>query len=701
MLRSINRLAKSRVSIRRDDLTWTYKAKCYSTETSPETPPSPSPSPSPSSDQEAIEEAIEEARMLKAVVEERMRSVAEKARIKSAVERARLQRKAIEANAITKVTTSKTTVVKGLAIKKAAVKGIATRTIPTRSVSIKSTTLKDAAIRNAAAKATIAKDITAKNATVQDINTTNNTTKNTVVKNPTTKVTIAEDVTAKVAIEKNTAIQKDTKKASIPKDKSAKKATVKDAVMKTVTAKIPPTKDVTAKDTTTAATKAGSSTPIRSYRTVGAANKRTPNRIRQQAHTKSKMSRKRSQKGNPSSSGPPSEPPLLSELPELTFQPDPSLAEGVPREEELTTKPLPKQQPLAEDDYWRLRRENFSEKFLKNLVRLKSMSKDERNENIRKTYGWSLEVPYSRELYYSPKNRRRNLILRKRFAALQQLRLIMGYGANTDFRDEWLDDLPYRLKKTSMRDVRFICIDTDMVRRLPYTLRDETKRRVTSFHLGVAILDTRDIRDVITRSINLPNPADLIKTYEFAVQTEVPQTDNFIFGETQAISLSGLKKKFLEWQHGRTVIGVAYSARNDYIILRDFGVFLNHIYWLDLCQATYLITQQPKAINLREVLELLGIRYSKLHSAGNDAHFTMRALMGLAVLDLMNELQYGAHIQPWCGLAARVAKAPLPLTEREELKRKERQLAERKAATINWHRKRRLSKVPLPYPSQH
>ncbi|ESU08032.1 hypothetical protein FGSG_02579 [Fusarium graminearum PH-1] len=186
----------------------------------------------------------------------------------------------------------------------------------------------------------------------------------------------------------------------------------------------------------------------------------------------------------------------------------------------------------------------------------------------------------------------------------------MGYGANTDFRDEWLDDLPYRLKKTSMRDVRFICIDTDMVRRLPYTLRDETKRRVTSFHLGVAILDTRDIRDVITRSINLPNPSDLIKTYEFAVQTEVPQTDNFIFGETQAISLSGLKKKFLEWQHGRTVIGVAYSARNDYIILRDFGVFFNHIYWLDLCQATYLITQQSKAINLREVLEFMAHIFS-------------------------------------------------------------------------------------------
>ncbi|KAM0421779.1 hypothetical protein ACHAPD_000218 [Fusarium lateritium] len=276
----------------------------------------------------------------------------------------------------------------------------------------------------------------------------------------------------------------------------------------------------------------------------------------------------------------------------------------------------------------------------------------------------------------------------------------MGYSTTTNFKQDWLEEMPYRLRKTSMRDVRLICIDTDRVRRLPYTLKGETKRRVTSFHLGVSILDTRDIRDVVLRSINLPNPADLIRTYEFAVQTEVPEPDNFIFGETQTISLDGIKKKFVEWQHDRTVIGVAYSARNDYIILRDFGVFFDHIYWLDLCLATYLIIQQPQAPSLRVLLELLGIRYSKLHSAGNDAHFTMRALLGLAVLDVTNELQHGGYLQPWYHLAARIAKAPLPLTELEELRQKERKMAEVRSATTNWDRKEKLSNTPLPYPSQ-
>ncbi|GKU00954.1 3-5 exonuclease superfamily protein [Fusarium langsethiae] len=696
MLRSINRLAKTRVSVRRNGLTRTYIAKGYSTETSP--------------DQEAIQEAIEEERMLMAVAEERMKSAAEKARVRSAVEKARLQRKAIEANTTTKVTTSKTTIVKGVAIKRAAVKvvaakGVATRNTPTRSVPIKPTTLKDAAIKNAVAKASVAKGTTAKDVIVRDGTPTNITRKNTTVKNSTTKTTIAEDTTTKVVITKETAIKNDNKKAAVSKDKFEKKVIMKDSIMKNATTKAAPTKDVTAKNTTTAAdpttaTKVGPSTPFRSSRPIGVANKRTPNRMRQQAHTKSKISRKRSQKGTQSSNGPPSEPPLLSELPELTFQPYPSPAEGEPKEAELPRKPSLKQEPLTEDHYQRLRKENLPEEDRKNLAWLKSMPKEEKNEFIKKTYGWSFEVPYSRELYYTPKNRRRNHVLRKRFVALQQLRLIMGHSTTMDFKDQWLEDLPYRLRRTSMRDVRFICIDTDRVRRLPRTLKGETKRRVTSFHLGVAILDTRDIRDVVTRSINLPNPADLIKTYEFAVQTEAPEQDSFIFGETQAISLDGLKKKFIEWQQDRTVIGVAYSARNDYIILRDFDFFFSHVYWVDLCQATYLITQQSKAPSLREVLEVLNIRYSKLHSAGNDAHFTMRALLGLAVLDVTNELQYGGYLQPWCGLAARIAKAPLPLTELEELRAKERQIAERIAATTNWARKRKISNIPLPYPGQ-
>ncbi|KAL6921431.1 hypothetical protein FSST1_005457 [Fusarium sambucinum] len=708
MLRSISRLAKPRVSAKKDGLTRTSLAKSYSTETPQETP-------SLEPDEEAIQEALEQVRMFIAVAEEREKSAAEKARIRSVVEKARLQRKAIEANTTTKVTTLKTTAFKGVAIKRSAAKVTATRNIPIRSVPTKPTILKDAAIKNAPAKAAIAKDITAKSVSAKD-----GTTKDTAVKDSTTKATVAEDATTKIIIAKDTAMKNDTKKTAISKDiaikndtkntaiskdKSTKKVITKDAVMKKAAINVASTKDVTAKNTTTAAddataAKVGYSSTFRSSRPIGVANKLTPNRIRQQAHTKSKISRKRSRNGIPSSNEPPSEPPLLSELPELTFQPDSSPVEEEPRDEESTRRPLPKQEPLTEDNYWRLRRENHSERHLKNLHRLRSMSKKERNEYIKETYGWSFEVPYSRELYYDPGKRRSNPILHRRFVALQQLRLIMGYNTAANFKQDWLEDMPYRLRKTNMRDVRLICIDTDRVRRLPYTLKGETKRRVTSFHLGVSILDTRDIRDVVLRSINLPNPADLIRTYEFAVQTEVPEPDNFIFGETQAISLDGIKKKFVEWQHDRTVIGVAYSARNDYIILRDFGVFFDHIYWLDLCLATYLIIQQPQAPTLRILLELLGIRYSKLHSAGNDAHFAMRALLGLAVLDVTNELQHGGYLQPWYHLAARIAKAPLPLTELEELRQKERKMAEVKSATTNWNRKEKLSNTPLPYPGQ-
>jgi hypothetical protein len=649
MLRSIHRLAKSRALVRKDGLTRTSIAGSYSTESSPE---SSSSSISTSPEQEAIEEA----RMLLAVEEERMRSAVEKARIKSAVEKAKLKRKAIEAST-TRVPTSKTNIVKGVIIKRAsakvlAAKGVATRNIPTKSIPIK-TTKKDTT-----SKDVITKDATVKAATIKDT-----TTKAAVVKEPTAKVVVKKD------------------------------ATTKDATTTDVTAKdTTTTTTITTTDATTA-TNVTSSSPVKGDSPVRVANKDAIRNHRRALAWSNPRPRKR----RPSFNKPPSEPALLPELPEPEFQPDPSPAKEEPTAEHLRREPLPKHEPLAEENYRRLGTELLSEHEMRRIAWLNSMSKDERNEHIRKTYGWSLEIPYSRELYYNPENRQKDHIIRKRFDALQQLRMIMGYSTAPDFKGEWLGELTYRLRKTNMRDVRFICIDTDMVRRLPEVREGERKRRVTSFHLGVAILDTRDIRDVVIRGINLPNPADLIKTYEFAVQTEVPEQDNFIFGKTQSISLENLKKKFIEWQRGRTVVGVAYSARNDLIILKDFDIYLDYVYWLDLCQATYLITQTPKAPTLSGLLQLLNIRHSKLHAAGNDAHFTLRALMGSAVLDVANELHYGGSLQPWCGLASSIAKAPLPLKEREELRERARQMEERKSARINWRMKEKLSRIPLPY----
>lgn len=336
-------------------------------------------------------------------------------------------------------------------------------------------------------------------------------------------------------------------------------------------------------------------------------------------------------------------------------------------DESLSKEPTPKKPPTpmpppssSPEDYQRIGISNLTEQEIKDLAWLKKMSGPERDDFIKEQMGWSLQIPYSEELYRS---RPLNPQLWRRVIATERLRMIMGHGASENTRKIWQNDLRFRLRKSNMRDVRFICIDTDKVKRLPKVLEGEWKRRVTSFQLGVAILDTRDLRDAVVGAVNMPDPSKIIQTYQFAVQCEPPKYEDFLFGKTEAISISDLRAKFLEWKSGRDVIGIAYSARNDIIVLRDFNIVMDHIFWIDLCQATYMTVQEPMAPSLGVLLRLLQIPNSGLHSPGNDAHFTMRALLGIAALDVTRDLESGRpikHIPPWFDLAVKIARCPVP-----------------------------------------
>ncbi|KAJ4124920.1 hypothetical protein NW768_009261 [Fusarium equiseti] len=597
--------------------------------------------------EEAFQDPAELERMQSAIEESWNKSVAEKAQIQSAVEKARLQRQASQANS-----TKGTITVKGIAITKGA-----TKVVATRSINPKGLPIRRLPIKSAPAKGILTKLNTAREAIVID----------TTVENKPAMIKAAK-------AEKATAGGVSTAKAA------AKGATT--------------IADTTTTESNTAATKARVSKSVRVDRPVRTTSKPATTEINHQVSIKSKQLRTSPQERSTPTTE--SRSILLPELPgalESTRPPDSLQA----KQKTKSTKPaLKSYPPLAEEYYSHLKTASLSPERLETIKWMKSLSKAQRNESIQKSLGHGVEYPYSRELYYDAERRDRDPILKRRFEAVRQLRWIMGYGESKKYRRDFWDWLPNRLGETDMKDVRLICIDTDMVRRQPI-LPGEWKRRITSFHIGIAILDTKDIRDVMAHGINLPNPADLIKTYEYAVQTQPPDDDKFIFGNTESISLEDLKRKFIEWQSGHDVIGVAYSVRNDLILLKDFNVYLNQAFWIDVAQATYPILKTTWAPRLAVLLESLNIQYAKLHSAGNDAHFTMRALLGLAVLDVIHELDYGGTHQPWCNLATSIARSPLPEHEREALREWGRQIEERKLATTNWHRKNSLSRIQLPH----
>jgi hypothetical protein len=242
--------------------------------------------------------------------------------------------------------------------------------------------------------------------------------------------------------------------------------------------------------------------------------------------------------------------------------------------------------------------------------------------------------------------------------------MVFGYQLNPRSKKEIADRLPYRLRGSNMRDVRLICIDTDKARKT-----SRGPKGAKSFHMGVAILDTRDLRDVIQNGFKLDNPSNLIRTYQFAVQDGVPKVERFCFGDTEAVSPEDLKRRFVEWQKGRDVIGVAYSLHGDLALLREFEIFVDAICWIDLALAQYIPLQNTTAPSLAVVMNRLRIRYAgRLHEPGNDAHFAMRTLLGLAVLDFWREWTHWGNglvaIPRWYDLATKIVRADYPRPER-------------------------------------
>ncbi|KAF5691181.1 3-5 exonuclease superfamily [Fusarium denticulatum] len=303
---------------------------------------------------------------------------------------------------------------------------------------------------------------------------------------------------------------------------------------------------------------------------------------------------------------------------------------------------------------------NLDEEYAKYKARRPSMTSKERHKVWADMVGWSLEIPYSRELYDKPQDFR--LVRRRR--AIELIRMVFGYQLNPRSKKEIADRLPYRLRGSNMRDVRLICIDTDKARNT-----SRGPKGAKSFHMGVAILDTRDLRDVIQNGFKLDNPSDLIRTYQFAVQDRVPKVDRFCFGDTEAISTEQLKRRFVEWQKGRDVIGVAYSLHGDLVLLKEFEIFVDATCWIDLALAQYIPLQNAIAPSLAVVMNRLRIRYAgRLHEPGNDAHFAMRTLLGLAVLDFWREWTYWGNglgaIPRWYDLATKIVRADIPRPER-------------------------------------
>ncbi|KUJ21320.1 uncharacterized protein LY89DRAFT_770615 [Mollisia scopiformis] len=210
------------------------------------------------------------------------------------------------------------------------------------------------------------------------------------------------------------------------------------------------------------------------------------------------------------------------------------------------------------------------------------------------------------------------------------------------------------------------------------------KRRTTDTvfaQMGVCILDTRDLSD----SSKTKSPESLLRSYNFSTRA-VPkwrrgQGWNFIFGDTTYTSLTEFCSELENLiDRSRNIIFLGHNVANDLSTLKALGfdVKTGVSAVLDtqhLMRTIFLPNHKPTSPVLPRsqfdqrlvgLLNMLGCECRDLHVGGNDANFTMRALLLLLVENLRRTYNV---IEP--ALKARVAlmesiaraKLPAPASE--------------------------------------
>lgn len=215
-------------------------------------------------------------------------------------------------------------------------------------------------------------------------------------------------------------------------------------------------------------------------------------------------------------------------------------------------------------------------------------------------------------------------ILREENIALRQL---LGYNLET------LPASPYRLASmgqylpgTSTRDILFVCVDVDTGGGYEDILPGQ------SFHIGISLFDTRSLTE------HSQDPNDAIKSYQFINTNSKPckwAAKAFLFGDTELIELSDLPARLSLLTQGRDYVLVAHGIDMDIKFFNNLDPEIANraCYILDTVKAAQFPLQLYYRHSLENLLDKFNIRYAKLHAAGNDAHFALKALLMIAVRD--------------------------------------------------------------------
>lgn len=184
------------------------------------------------------------------------------------------------------------------------------------------------------------------------------------------------------------------------------------------------------------------------------------------------------------------------------------------------------------------------------------------------------------------------------------------------------------------------------------------------FHIGISILPTQDLHDQChLASLHAQSTPCRIQSHHWAVEnTDHYSTHDNLFcsRKRRCIPLSDLKER-LKKLLGKSfpIILIVHGGHREVTILQKLDIDLNPIFTIDTTKAARYPLQAFYDYTLKKLLQDFGIPFTnkQLHVAGNDAHFTLRVVLMIAVTDVRREL---VEVPTWVPVFEAIARTPLP-----------------------------------------
>lgn len=196
---------------------------------------------------------------------------------------------------------------------------------------------------------------------------------------------------------------------------------------------------------------------------------------------------------------------------------------------------------------------------------------------------------------------------------------------------------PFRIEG----NVRFVCVDVEAWERATHIVTE----------VGLAILDTRDTKNIPPGGADVGyNWFPLIKSHHFRIREHLDKVnrqfvagcpDSFTFGQSYVVSsrdISDVLSTIIEDKESddkRPIVMVGHDMGQDLKYLKKVGYNIwKAPHFSDEVDTKSMFQRYEKSINgrgLQGVCQDLRIPGHHFHNAGNDATYTLRAMIAMAV----------------------------------------------------------------------